>query len=83
LVVYAVGVLVTFDRVGQRLDPTEPPVDVAVGCVITLAAAALWPLTVSLILVHKISTIRTAASVASRRDANPVGRYLERLEQLD
>ncbi|MCW2519329.1 MAG: hypothetical protein JWR46_1948 [Mycobacterium sp.] len=82
LVVYAVGVLVTFDRVGQRFDPTAP-VDVAVGCVITLAAAALWPLAVSLILVHKISTIRTAASVASRHDSNPVGRYLERLEQLD
>ncbi|MDT5070953.1 MAG: hypothetical protein QOH82_273, partial [Mycobacterium sp.] len=32
-VVYAVGLLVTFDRVGQRFDPTGPPVDVAVGCV--------------------------------------------------
>jgi hypothetical protein len=83
LVVSAVGVLVTFDRVGQRFDPTGPPVDVAVGCVVTLAAAALWPLAVSLSLLHKVSTIRTAASVASRHDSNPVGRYLERLEQLD
>jgi hypothetical protein len=50
---------------------------------VTLAAAALWPLAVSLSLLHKVSTIRTAASVASRHDSNPVGRYLERLEQLD
>jgi hypothetical protein len=84
LVVYAVGVLVTFDRVGQRFDPTRPPVDVAVGCVVTLAAAALWPLAVSLMLVHSISTIKTAASVArSGQDSNPVGRHLARLEQLD
>lgn len=71
VVAYVIGMLVTFDLVGQRFDPEGPAVDVTLGCVITLAAAALWPLTAGLVLAERTRRPRpcpTAPKARSTRD---------------
>ena len=81
---YLVGVFITFDRVGQRFDPTGPAVDVAVGCVLTLAAAAMWPLAVAFVLISRIWPVRSAAPAERHRQKSSQDAwYSNPLEQLD